>query len=170
MTESLALMLSLLALVLFGLLVADLVRRPARSFGPLRLAGRTLAPAWTRRAWAVALAVSFAAGFYGLPVTRRTEVRQGDRPAAAPVGRESRSVLRLPFLVREARVATTVDGTFLRSVRTTRTQLPWAFALVALLYAWRVMARGGASGPAETRTPGEPRTVSPPSGEGGGRR
>ena len=167
MIDALAFALSVLALVLFAVLALDLVRRPVRAFGGDPESGRGPGPGWRKAAWAAVLALSFAGGFYGLPVTRRTDVREGEVSTAAPIGRESRSVLRLPFLVRETRIATAADGTFLRSVRSARTQVPWSFALVALLYGWRVVARDGGAGGVDPEAEGG--ASSPVSPRGGGR-
>ena len=162
MLDSIALALSVFAFALLGAFVTDCARRD-----PGRLPGARRVPPLIRGGplrvlWAAALAASFVGGLYGLTLREHRDVREGE--AAAPVGSEAHRILRLPFYVREERVATAVDGSFLRSSRSTRTQLPWAFLVVAALYAWGATAAdradpGPASGP-----------LNPPSAGTGGRR
>jgi hypothetical protein len=141
MLDSLALALSVFAFALLAAFVTDCARRDARLLPladrmPAPLSGRPL-----RALWITALAVTFVAGLYGLPVRERRDVREG--AAEGPVGMEAHRTLRLPFYVREDRVATAFDGSLVRSSRTTRTQVPWQFLAVVTLYGVGVATRGG---------------------------
>lgn len=171
MLETVALALSVFAFAVLGAFVTDCARRPAarlpaaRRMPPL-VRGRPL-----RVLWIAALGASFVGGLYGVTVRERRVVREGE--AAAPPGSEAHRVLRLPFYVREDRVATAVDGAFLRSSRSTRTQVPWAFLAVAALYAWgattadRALARVRLE---EAGSAGTDGALSPPSAGTAGRR
>lgn len=163
MIDRLMLLLSLLSFVLLAVLLLDARKRPAAAYRVLSLGRRKIPAVWVRRGWMAALVLSFAAGLYGLPLGEHTNVREGES-TDAPIGAETRSVLRLPFLVRESRIATSVDGTFRRSVRTSRAQIPLAFGLIVLLYGWRVVGPGAAGASKETSP------LSPPTAGTGGRR
>ncbi len=146
MLESIAVALSVFAFAVLAALASDCARRepaglPLSDRLPRVVAGRPL-----RVLWLAALGLSFVAGLYGLTVVEHRDVREG-RAGGAP-GTEVRRILRLPFYVREDRVATAVDGSFQGSSHTTRVQLPWAFLAVAGLYVWGVSPpSGGRAGP-----------------------
>jgi hypothetical protein len=169
MLDTIALALSVFAFAVLGAFVSDCARRPPGRLPGARRAPPPLRGRPLRALWMATLVLSFVGGLYGLTVREHRDVREGE--AAAPPGSEAHRVLRLPFYVREERVATAVDGSFLRSSRSTRTQLPWAFLAVVALYAWGAAAADRARMREEDLPESRPDgALSPPSVGTAGRR
>lgn len=137
-----------------GVLVAavrDCLRR--RRVPSLRYGARTAGGGWLRVLWLAVLVAGWAGGAFGAEVASRERRRPTPAPAASARGSGERSVLRVPFFVRErARRPRPGDASPVVITREAVT-LPWSFLAALALYAvfvaaWPV-AGGAGAGPGD---------------------
>lgn len=150
-------LLSVLAVGLLTALCRDCARR-SRRFPSLSVGGSSVPSTWVGRAWIALLVGSFLLGLRGAPVgsaERSLEpVPVATEPGALGGGapgelggagttavggagpaRATVTSLRLPFWIRTASLAETVDGRRLGGTVRDTLQVPWIFLLAVLLYA-----------------------------------